>query len=1155
MSRISNLDHAWIYFFFCEDYNYFMKQPPNKRMGTRIRLSILIVLLITGGGMTTTGCRHNKDEASVAKSMWQSSYGQVSFLNGYAKAITGEHFRYHSPLSETAESLLVRSEVKTSFIEWETVPVPPDYAEEKVTFAFLAGLDVNPEGHTFELSVDGEPVLKFSNPPDHSNRKIAVQGKHGCELVYDVTQIDRHDDFMGFMYLLWPKNLSEPGKPLRIRVRGESAGSRAWFMVFKHTLEQTLTLLNEPSILRTEGKPSQSIRVEVVHLEDPVSAVFSSAGHETTFRLQFGHNLLRLPVPLVQKERDITVNITIGEEHLPSAVLRLKPVVEKKIYILHHSHVDIGYTDVQDEVEKKQWANLESAMTLAENSRANNEGSRFKWNSEVLWPVVGYLEQAAEEDRARFFEACRRGEIGLDALYANELTGLCRPEELLELLRFARTLKTEHGLPIEAAMITDIPGYSWGLVPSLVQSGVKYLSCGPNIGHRIGHIFKEWADRPFYWESPSGQEQILCWVHGKGYSWFHTGLNYKGLKKRLKDEAVFDYLTELEQTGYPYDIVSFRYNIGSDNGPTDEYLADVVEEWNTTYISPRLIIATTAELFRDFEKQYGAGLPVFKGDFTGHWEDGAGSSAKETALNRRAAERLVQAQTLHALYNRAAFPQDKIDAAWKNILLYDEHTWGSWNSISEPHAEFTLAQWRIKQAFALDADRQTRELLEDALPVPGRNGQSVDSLDIHNTGSRPRTDLVLIPSSIHLVGDGVRDDTGRRLPSQRLTGGELAVLIRDVPAFGFRRLFFDDKMSGLLNGGQNICQIDDRAMSNGLIRLSLDENGHLRELSGTGGTGSWVNESAGFDMPEYLYVEGRDPNSPLRSGPARISVGEKGPLVVSFLVESEAPGCRSLLTEYRLTAGLPHMDVFITVDKKDVYDPEAVYIVWPFAVPDGKIRMDLAWGHFTPEEDQLPGACKNFFSVQRWIDISNPERGITLTTVDAPLFEVGALTADPIVVGWLEKVREGMTLFAYLMNNYWETNYKASQEGPVTFQFALHAHEGEFSGIEADLFGRERSRPLLLSSAETPGEPGESFLTLSSQNIRITSIKPAVEGEGWIVRLYNPGHTVEHVELKDPDGRALPLFMSSLFEKRGTPLTGPVTLEPMEFITLVIGEY
>ena len=108
-------------------------------------------------------------------------------------------------------------------------------------------------------------------------------------------------------------------------------------------------------------------------------------------------------------------------------------------------------------------------------------------------------------------------------------------------------------------------------------------------------------------------------------------------------------MNELCDNSYPYDIVTMRYNIGSDNGPPDPYLADIVRAWNKKYISPKIIISTVGESFGLFEAKFGEDLPVVKGDFTGYWEDGAGSSARETAKNRKSAERLTQAETLWAL--------------------------------------------------------------------------------------------------------------------------------------------------------------------------------------------------------------------------------------------------------------------------------------------------------------------------------------------------------------------------------------------------------------------------------------------------------------------------------------------------------------------------
>ena len=87
-----------------------------------------------------------------------------------------------------------------------------------------------------------------------------------------------------------------------------------------------------------------------------------------------------------------------------------------------HSHNDIGYTHVQTEVERKQWQYLEDGIELARATQDYPEGARFRWNAEVLWAVESYLKQATPEKREQLIEAVRRGWVGLDALYGNELT-------------------------------------------------------------------------------------------------------------------------------------------------------------------------------------------------------------------------------------------------------------------------------------------------------------------------------------------------------------------------------------------------------------------------------------------------------------------------------------------------------------------------------------------------------------------------------------------------------------------------------------------------------------------------------------------------------------------------------------------------------------
>jgi hypothetical protein len=588
-----------------------------------------------------------------------------------------------------------------------------------------------------------------------------------------------------------------------------------------------LSVRTRPVILRRpDGSQHQQARVFVEHAGDPARAMVGIEGEQAAPRpLVPGRQNVDVPVPLVEATTPATVTLRIDEQTVATQRFDLQPVRPWVVCLLHHTHLDIGYTHVQTQVETLQWSHLEKAIELGRATVQYPEAARFRWNPEGLWAVESYLDQASPAQRALLIDAVKQGSIGLDALYGNALTGLCRPEELFQLTASARRLSQKHGLVIDSAMISDIPGFTWGLVPALAHSGVKYLSIAPNRGHRIGYALSEWGDKPFYWSSPSGEQRVLCWMAGKGYSWFHGAwrgadtFTYDHVDTALDGAKILSYLDELEQRGYPYDLVQLRYNIGSDNGPPDAGLSDFVRDWNERRVSPRLVITTTTAMCRALEERYGDELPVFSGDFTPYWEDGAASSAHETAMNRAAAERLVQAEVLWTLLDPAGYPADGFREAWRAVLLYDEHTWGSWNSISEPDAEFTRRQWAIKQGFAREASRSAEVLLEEACAAVSFGGDRVDAVMVFNTCSWPRRDVVVLPSSWALAGDHVRDTSGEPVRSQRLRTGELAFLADDVPPLGAARF-------SLHRDGPDLpgdVAAEGTRLSNGRLEVVVDE--------------------------------------------------------------------------------------------------------------------------------------------------------------------------------------------------------------------------------------------------------------------------------------------------------------------------------------------
>ena len=98
-----------------------------------------------------------------------------------------------------------------------------------------------------------------------------------------------------------------------------------------------------------------------------------------------------------------------------------------------------------------------------------------------------------------------------------------------------------------------------------------------------------------------------------------------------------------------------------------------------------------------------------------------------------------------------------------------------------------------------------------------------------------------------------------------------------------------------------------------------------------------------------------------------------GPLVATMVVESNAPGCRQLTREVRVVDGASRVDLINTIDKTEIRDAESVHFGFAPHIPRGIMRMEIPWAIIRPEQDQLAGACKNYFTIGRWVDVANQE--------------------------------------------------------------------------------------------------------------------------------------------------------------------------------------
>ena len=135
------------------------------------------------------------------------------------------------------------------------------------------------------------------------------------------------------------------------------------------------------------------------------------------------------------------------------------------------------------------------------------------------------------------------------------------------------------------------------------------------------------------------------------------------------------------------------------------------------------------------------------------------------------------------------------------------------------------------------------------------------------------------------------------------------------------------------------------------------------------------------------------------------------------------------------------------------------------------------------------------------------------------------------------------------MNNYWETNYKASQEGPTTFRYSIKPH-GRFGAGGAAKFGVEFSQPLIAVPVDDETPVRRSILSVEPAGVIVTAFKPGLDGESWIVRLYNPGRRPREVELTWAKPTPDAVWLSNLAEEKVSRISGPIEMAAQEFVTL-----
>jgi alpha-mannosidase len=1163
-------------------------------MRTRSRTCLLLFVLVVLAGLLSAPAGHGGKPAEADKNVvWQiGQFDQTSREFGHN----------FDPESDTFQPIFTVGQSKTEdWPAWQTTSVKTSRGAHPTPYTILFQLQEPPAG-TYQLTISA--ILANPSVPDllievngHSgryffDRKISYYAGDG--------RIDSPINGGAAVVADIPAAFLKAGKNKLVLTAVEDAENPDTEASLLYDALQLTRIVGprlepkatvQPTVFYRQkaGETQELVEVTVTRAEQLTAGnVELSIGKN---RLQaalhgeneFGQERLEFAVPEFSGPALASVTIRAnGKAYRSTATIT--PQRKWTIFFVPHAHLDIGYTDYQAKVAELQSRNIDKLLAFL----PNHSGMRFSLDGS--WVMQNYFATRGEEARKEFLQYVHQGKIGVPAQFANLLTGYASLEELIRSLSYAHEMHRKEAVPFDYANITDVPSVTWSYASVLKASGIDYFAEATNSDRGPIVLFGKWNEKsPFWRAGPDGAKVLMANTRQYSQLWFVCDLPPTVGNCRQGLPAFFQ---QFSSPDYKPDAVLMY---GSQLENTDARLSEpeFLAKWTAEYAYPKFILSTFPDYFHYIEKHYGPQLATVSGDGGPYWEDGVGSDAANTAMDRGSQSRAVSAEELATLSRYVnpslAVPQQQVERIWTNLLLYAEHTWDSWDSVYRPDSQESVGQLATKDQYAEQSRQAVNALARESLSqIAYQIHMPSSSLVVFNTLSWQRSALIEIdldrgttlteyPGKTPVPFEVLREGAGYR---------HVQFLATDVPAMGFKCYALQeqrespDSTKAETAAAQNAGDV----IENGYYRVQVDSaTGAVNSIFDKQLNRELVDSSSPYRFNQYLYVEGGGkpasqivymrqslPFADLKITPSaggHILGRKKTPFGQTLTLEATGLHTPSVRTEIRLYDTEKKIEFVNHVAKEPVRDKEAVYFAFPVAAAKPSFQYEIQNGWVDPSKNMLQGAGLEWFSVGHWVKASGGAWDVALVPVDAPLVTLGDINRGVWPQDFAPK---SSTIFSYVYNNYWHTNYRAAQGGEATFRYVMTSGAPLMPAALARL-GRAAMTPFEVNEVidqdkvgnpERPLEPVPlSFLQVDAPGVVVENWKAAEDGDGTILRLLETAGTEEKATLRFPLLRLQKAWLCTAVEDdikeisvAGSSLE--VALAPHQILTLrILGQF
>ena len=467
-------------------------------------------------------------------------------------------------------------------------------------------------------------------------------------------------------------------------------------------------------------------------------------------------------------------------------------------------------------------------------------------------------------------------------------------------------------------------------------------------------------------------------------------------------------------------------------------------------------------------------------------------------------------------------------------MIYDEHTWGASQSISEPDSPEVCSQLIHKEKTAYQAADLAGYLL----------GSQIEALCSNPYQSNEAEGIVLVNTSQDEQKAEAAYPVQYRKKERQLSALRCKNYIPylenreemenggiwTIPPFTVRIIPFAqlDEKKKECEGLRDQFQREGNILSTPFYRIDLSEEGRIIQLSERGNGKLLLDESRGWSLFEPVRETIDETTAPVVRSvlygdnitdrhtdvsqwnhdwkPAHCIQKVKNWEIreqdysIAVITHGELPGLKQITQTITFYAYSSYIHVETSFYKEPVVIPESLYFAVPLKMqPDWKCSYDTAGEVVELDAGQLGNVCRDYLTVDTGVGIYDEEHCLTLACPDAPMIQVGdfhfgkenrsiARTENPLLLAWP-------------LNNYWSTNFLANQSGSMTFTYECNFHK-EFTGRILRKDGIHGKNAVVTGIAVHAEEEARRLISVSGSST-LLNLYPAMDKKGIILILKN----------------------------------------------------